>query len=447
MRLNAAGLVVFMGAFLLAFAAPRTLHSQTNADNRFGTSAISGTPSSARHCISGDAANVHYIGTVEAGAGYSITFDAEIPLTTALARLDFGGRQAAVGYGNPDLSFTASGSGSVALYVSGRGQAGCYRYKVEAESSAASETQLLQDALRNQAWAVQATSKAPKDVSGPMAISGLASSAKHCVAGNHVAAVHSIGRVEQGTQVRVTFSSNFDAIAGLTNVNSDSQSGTYVIDDDSGGNLDPLLNITASHPGTLALYVAGVSGRLGCYSYKVEITPPGTSSGVSLTGVVTVSGAGTRVSGATIRILDGANSGRTATTNANGEYRFDGLTSGNANLSANASGYSESRAGIFINGTNTLNFALQRAQLWSQSGQGNSVFDKPSFVTRARITGSFTGFSSNFVVWCGRSLLVNELLGTGWGTTRYEGTHSTSNCTEIRVENSSGVSWTFTEVR
>jgi PKD repeat protein len=76
-----------------------------------------------------------------------------------------------------------------------------------------------------------------------------------------------------------------------------------------------------------------------------------------LTGTVSSSG-GQRISGATVRVLDGADSGKTATTNSNGEYRFDSLTIANANFTATASGYQEDRRGTFVNGTNTLNFTL-----------------------------------------------------------------------------------------
>ena len=36
--------------------------------------------------------------------------------------------------------------------------------------------------------------------------------------------------------------------------------------------------------------------------------------------------------------------------------------------------------------------------------------------------GTYTGFSSNFIVRIGGRLIVNELLGTTWGQTRYDGT-------------------------
>jgi hypothetical protein len=80
---------------------------------------------------------------------------------------------------------------------------------------------------------------------------------------------------------------------------------------------------------------------------------------VSLTGTVTDLATNAGLSGATVLILDGANAGRAATTGSAGEYRFDALQSGNANLSAIAPGFIESRAGaLLINGTNVLSFSL-----------------------------------------------------------------------------------------
>ena len=85
--------------------------------------------------------------------------------------------------------------------------------------------------------------------------------------------------------------------------------------------------------------------------------------------------------------------------------------------------------------------------LWFQNGAGNFVFDKPASITRLRIAGNFSGAASNFIVWCGSNLLVNELLGSSFGRLRYEGVHAADGCTQVRVEMSNGVSWTFTEVR
>lgn len=99
--------------------------------------------------------------------------------------------------------------------------------------------------------------------------------------------------------------------------------------------------------------------------------------------------------------------------------------------------------------------------LFSISGNGNSVFSLPSTVNRARITGTYTGFSSNFILWigpnnvaCGTTitgschLIVNELLGTGWPRTVTDGTYQVGGLgTAAMIIDSTGVAWTFTEVR
>ena len=226
-------------------------------------SAISGMASSARHCVSGDAANVHAIGWMDTGTAYTITFDAEFPLITAISRLNLSGAGDSVGtVGTPDFRATSSSPGTMALYVGTTGAGGCYRYKVE---------------LTPPAGAAAAASAPPaqktfstSDVA-PAAITGLASSAKHCVSGSYVANVHDIGRVEQGNLITISFDSDFDPVAGVTLENLATQRGTYIVDDDTGGALQPQLHFTASHSSTLALYVAGYGGGAGCYRYKVEI--------------------------------------------------------------------------------------------------------------------------------------------------------------------------------
>ena len=77
---------------------------------------------------------------------------------------------------------------------------------------------------------------------------------------------------------------------------------------------------------------------------------------VPLAGIVTASG-GARISGAAVTVVDGPNARRTTIT-TNGDYRFDNLKVGNANFSATASGYRATTIGVFVNGANTLNFAL-----------------------------------------------------------------------------------------
>lgn len=84
--------------------------------------------------------------------------------------------------------------------------------------------------------------------------------------------------------------------------------------------------------------------------------------------------------------------------------------------------------------------------LFARAGTGDTVFDMPTYVARIRITGSFTGNSSNFIVKVGGRLLVNELLGRAWSSTTYDGTLLTTGGV-VEITNSSGVAWTFNEVR
>jgi hypothetical protein len=250
----------------LLVSAPATaqgvLAPGTATDSRPST--ITGMASSARHCVSSDGANVHEIGWLAAGTVDSITFDANFTLVSAVSRLDLAGGTSTGAFGTPDLRSTASSAGTMALYVSGNGQAGCYRYKVEITPPAGLIPALAPNAVID---LVAETSA----VVIPAAISGAAASGKHCVAGNNVANIHEIGRVEQGNQILITFESDFDPIAGATLENLSTQRGTYLVDDNSGGSLQPQLSFTASHSSTMALHVAGVAGSSGCYRYKVEI--------------------------------------------------------------------------------------------------------------------------------------------------------------------------------
>jgi len=87
------------------------------------------------------------------------------------------------------------------------------------------------------------------------------------------------------------------------------------------------------------------------------------------------------------------------------------------------------------------------AAAWTMNGQGNMVFDMPTSVARVRITGTFSGGSSNFIIKIGGRLIVNELLGTGFGRTAYDGTHLTGGGGVTEITNSAAVAWTFAEVR
>jgi hypothetical protein len=222
--------------------------------------------SSARHCVSGDAANVHGIGWMDTGTGYTITFDADFPLVTVVSRLNLVGAGGSTrSTGSPEFRSTASTSGTMALHVGATGAGGCYRYKVELTPPAGAVVSA------SHPLALPAAGKFSKNVAEPAAITGFASSAQHCVAGSYVANVHDLGRVEQGNLITISFVSDFDPVAGVTLENLTTQRGTYVVDDDTGGNLEPELHFTASHSATLALHVTGYEGSAGCYRFKVEV--------------------------------------------------------------------------------------------------------------------------------------------------------------------------------
>lgn len=119
------------------------------------------------------------------------------------------------------------------------------------------------------------------DTQGVMALSGLASSARHCV-GPTGSNVHDIGWVPASSQVTVTFSSDFDPVAAISvmQLGQDAPDrvarASFVSDDDSGGNLEPELRFTTSFPGTVVLHVSKLvpAREAGCYFYKVEVRTP-----------------------------------------------------------------------------------------------------------------------------------------------------------------------------
>lgn len=137
------------------------------------------------------------------------------------------------------------------------------------------------------AFAQSSLAKGPKQSAAsaarvePQAISGQASSGRNCI-GPSGANVHSIGWVPSNSRVQITFSSDFDPVASVTNTQlgieaPDSVARTsFWSDDDGGGNLEPQLTFTTSFSGTLVLFVSKFSAEreAGCYFYKVEIVTP-----------------------------------------------------------------------------------------------------------------------------------------------------------------------------
>lgn len=195
----------------------------------------------------------------------------------------------------------------------------------------------------------------------------------------------------------------------------------------------------------LAFVLSSCGGNSSPASPSPVPTPTPTPTTFILSGTV-ASTTGPVIPGATVRIADGPNAGRSTVTNNNGSYSFATLTASSFTLNASAPYYVAKGQGVTVTSNQTANVELVPIPVFTRSGSGDTVFDLPSTVSRIRIQAAYTGNSSNFVVYIGGRLIVNELLGRGWNMTTFDGTYLTGGgVTEIKL--SSGVSWTFTEVR
>lgn len=89
---------------------------------------------------------------------------------------------------------------------------------------------------------------------------------------------------------------------------------------------------------------------------------------------------------------------------------------------------------------------------WAQSGSGDNVFVVPSFVTRVRIDATYNGSCQNFIARISTSptSLVNTIIGTcSVAETRspFSGTYAINNGGTVTITSSTGINWTFTQVR
>jgi hypothetical protein len=89
---------------------------------------------------------------------------------------------------------------------------------------------------------------------------------------------------------------------------------------------------------------------------------------------------------------------------------------------------------------------------WSQSGVGDNVFTMPTYVTRARVDATYTGFCQNFIVRISTQVtsLINVIIGTcSSADTRspFTGTYAINNGGTVTITSSTGVNWTFTQLR
>lgn len=198
---------------------------------------------------------------------------------------------------------------------------------------------------------------------------------------------------------------------------------------------------------SLALLVSACGSDSATAPTPAPTPTPPVATTYNLTGTVS-STTGGGIAGATVRILDGANAGKSTTANAAGIYSFAGLAVAGQSVNASATNYSAVSKGVSTTSNQVLDFQLAPIPLFSRSGVGDSVFDMPTTVSRVRITASPSTSCQNFVVKVAGRLIVNVILGTCSvaDTRTHDGTYLVSGgVTEVQI--SSGVSWTFTEVR
>lgn len=180
-------------------------------------------------------------------------------------------------------------------------------------------------------------------------------------------------------------------------------------------------------------------------------TVPPTQTLYTITGTVSSAASGP-LGNATVQIVDGRKAGQTANTDGSGRYTLSGLTFAGFTFTASAPGHaSVSHGSNFTSGvtTATSNFTLLPSALFSRSGVGDNVFDVPTYITRVRVTASYSGSSQNFILYIAGRLLVNVILGTCTSVCdgrTFDGTYVAAGGLG-QIVSSTGVAWTVTEVR
>ena len=160
----------------------------------------------------------------------------------------------------------------------------------------------------------------------------------------------------------------------------------------------------------------------------------------TLQGTVT-STSGTAIPNATVRVSDGVNAGRSATTSSNGSYSLTGLSTSGFTLSASATNFVSVGKPVTLTSSQTVDFQLTPTPLFTRSGIGDTVFDVPTTVTRLRIDATYTGSCQNFIVRISTTVtsLVNVIIGTcSVADTRspFSGTYAINNGGTVSITSS-----------
>ena len=174
---------------------------------------------------------------------------------------------------------------------------------------------------------------------------------------------------------------------------------------------------------------------------------PTAPSSFTLNGTVTDRSNGQALSGVTVVVIDGADLNKSATTDGSGHYALGGLIGPVDTVLPEKQYYLGNARSVALTTNVTQDFVLDFAQPFTRSGVGDAVFDILPPERHIRIKAKYTKNSNPFVVSIlNDRVLVNELLGTSHNKTTFEGTFELSEATVV-IEKSSGVAWSFTEVR
>jgi hypothetical protein len=179
-------------------------------------------------------------------------------------------------------------------------------------------------------------------------------------------------------------------------------------------------------------------------------TAPSAPTVLSLSGTISFTGVGTGLPNASVTILDSVNAGKTTQTDTAGHYELTGLTSAGFNVSITSSGFIGVTRPVNLVTNTTLSVSLLPSQVFTQTGVGDNVFTIPAYVTKVRVDASYQGSCQNFIVNGNNRLLINVIIGScSVADTRspFSGTYAITGATQIAITSSTGIAWTFTEVR
>jgi len=199
----------------------------------------------------------------------------------------------------------------------------------------------------------------------------------------------------------------------------------------------------------VAFIASACGGNSTAPSSPPPVTPPPVAATFALTGTVSSTN-GAAISGATVRVVDGPNAGKSGTSNASGSYSIAGLSAAGQTVNAAATNFFALSKGVNLTGSQSVDFQLAPTPLWTASGLGDAVFDMPTTVARVRIQATPTTSCQNFVVRIGgRASTVNVILGTCSvaDARSLDSTYLTGGSGVVSITISTGIQWTFTEVR